>query len=131
MKARGQFQILNIKEYPVYKSAHPGVSNVSLPANGCYDFDNPLVAIEKGNTFYYEFNFLLKSGEGSNPNTKGQDKQVVYIDPADSEIAKIVVNYVPVGSVRGVNFYNRKGIMVLAVGISNSIHDYQTKVINL
>jgi len=128
VKARGQFQILNIKEYPVYKSTHPGVRNVSLPANGCYDFDNPLVAIEKGNTFYYEFNFVLKSGEGSNPNTKGKDKQVVYIDPGDSEIdseiAKIVVNYVPVGSVRGLNFYNRKGIMLLAVGISNSIHDY-------
>ena len=71
IKGRSQFQILNIKEYPVYKSSHPGVSNVSLPTNGCYDFDNPLVAIEKGKTYYYEFNFLLKSGEGSNPETKG------------------------------------------------------------
>ena len=53
------------------------------------------------------------------------------IDPVDSEIAKIVVNYVPMGSVRGINFFNRKGIMVLAVGISNSINDYETKVINL
>lgn len=55
----------------------------------------------------------------------------MYIEPADSEIAKIVVNYVPVGSVRGINFFNRKGREVLAVGISNSLHDYTSKVINL
>ena len=82
------------------------------------------MAIEKGKTYYYEFNFILKSGEGSNPETKGQDKQIVYVEPAGSEISKIVVNYVPMGSVRGINFFNRKGIMVLAAGLSNSIHDY-------
>lgn len=67
VKAREQFKILNIKEYSTYKSTHPGVSSISLPSNGLYDFDNFLTAIEKGKTFYYEFNFLLKNGECSNP----------------------------------------------------------------
>ena len=73
VKARSTFKILNIKEYVVYKSTHPGVGNIRLPVNGRYDFDNPLVAIEKGTTFYYEFNFLLKNGESSNPNNKKKD----------------------------------------------------------
>lgn len=53
------------------------------------------------------------------------------IDPADSEIEKIVVNYVPVGSVRGINMFNRKGKEVLAVGLSNSINNYVSKVVHL
>ena len=113
--------MLNIKEYPVYKSSHPGWKDILLPANGRYDFDNPLSAIEKGTTYYYEFNFILKNGECSNVETKGKDKLVVSIDPADSEIGKIVVNFVPVGSVRGINMFNRKGKQVLEVGLSNSI----------
>jgi len=109
IKARQHFKVLNIKEYPVYKSTHPGWKDIHLPTNGCYDFDNPLSAIEKGTTYYYEFNFMLKNGECTNEQTKDKHKQVVQIDPPDSEIEKIVVNYMPMGSVRGINMFDRKG----------------------
>lgn len=36
---------LAIKYYTVYKSNRKGVSDVVVPLNGAYDFNNPLVAI--------------------------------------------------------------------------------------
>jgi hypothetical protein len=97
---------LGIKEYAVYKSTSKGTRDISFPLNDKYDYNNPLAAIEN-NTDYSksEFNFILNNDESTNLVMHGKNKQTVRIDPPDSQITKIQVNYDPAGCVCGIKLF--------------------------
>ncbi len=106
---------LAIKEYTIYKSTHKGVRDIVVPSKQLYDYNNPLAAIED-NTDYAEFNFILKNGESTNLVMKGKLKQTVPIDPLDSQITKILVNYYPTDYVRGIKMFTTEDKCVLSIG---------------
>ncbi len=108
---------LGIKQYAVYKSTHAGARDIALPLNDNYDFNNQLAAIENNTDYSFELNFILKNGESTNLVMAGKNKQTVRIDPPDSQITKILVNYDPEECVTGIKMYTKEDKCVLSIGV--------------
>lgn len=107
---------LSIKEYSVYKSNRIGARDIIVPLNNNYDFNNQLAAIENNTNFLEELNFIFKNGESTNLVMRGQNKQTVRIDPPDSQITKILVNYDPTSHVYGIKMFTKEDKCVLSIG---------------
>jgi len=73
----------------VFKSSSGGVADWKYPAERNLDWNNPLTGIYNHNC---EFNFVFKSGS-SNAPMSGQADPVVYINPSDSVVKRILIHY--------------------------------------
>jgi hypothetical protein len=63
-----------------------------------------------------QFNFAFKNGDKSNAPMSGQEEPVVSINPADSVIRKVIVNYFPNDYVLGFKLFDKADNCVLEIG---------------
>ena len=67
-----------------------GVASIMLPQNGEFRYENYLVAIEY---HQWNFNFILCNGDSTPLLINQANPRVVRIEPENSVVTKIVVNY--------------------------------------
>jgi len=100
----------------VQGSFHPtiqGVAQIVLPENGIFSYDNHLVAIENN---AWEFNFVLSGGNRTNLYINSPNARIACIEPENSIIRKIVVNYDQRDYTTGFKFFNEDGFILLQSG---------------
>ena len=78
-----------------------------------YTYENHLVGIENNS---WEFNFLLSGGERTNLLINSPNARITRIEPENSVIKKIVVNYDQRDYTTGFKFFNEDGFIVLQSG---------------
>ncbi len=85
----------------------------SYPKKESYNFNNYLVGIVSHGS---QFNFVFKNGDKSNAPMFGQEEPVVSMNPADSVIRKVILNYSPDGRVYGFKMFDKANECVLETG---------------
>lgn len=115
---------LFVRKEQVYKSRHKGESDWSYPKKETYNFNNYLVGIVKNDQ---QFNFVFKNGDKSNAPMNGQEEPVISINPSESVIRKVIVNYHPSYNVYGFKLFDKADKCVLEIGS----FDYTNKEIFL
>lgn len=90
------------------------MADIIHPPTHLISFDNPLVAIgNNANGSGCEFGFILKDGSKTNAPFCYKDVKIVKVEPEDSAIAKLVVNYDPDDFTTGIRLFTKENKCVL------------------
>ena len=105
---------LTIRECEAGKSTRPSQRNLVLPTNSVFDYNNYLVGVEwNGNN---QFKFVMSSGEKNDIHWNGNAGALIKVNPPESVITRILVNYSKGGITYGLKLFTKDGTCVLEAG---------------
>lgn len=114
---------LVLREVEVLTPSKAGTGSVyEHPVKANIDYNNPITTIYKDTEGYWRFNFGCKNGEVGEYKETGLKYEAVSINPAESKVAKIIVNSDP-GHISGLKFVDQTGKCVLLAGQHNKANN--------
>ena len=105
---------LKIREWEAGKSTRVSQRNLVLPLNNVFDYNNYLVGVEYDAR---QFKFVMSSGEKNDIHWCGNAGALIKVNPPDSVITRIQVDYHKGCITRGLKLFTKDGTCVLQVGI--------------
>ena len=106
---------LTIRECEAGKSTRGSQRNLVLPTNNVFDYNNYLVGVEYSDSV--QFKFVMSSGEKNDIQWNGNAGALIKVNPPESVITRILVNYnSKVGVNYGLKLFTKDGTCVLEAG---------------
>ena len=105
---------LTIRECEAGKSTRVGQRNLVLPANNVFDYNNYLVGVEESaGCGASQFKFVMSSGEKNDIRWYGNAGALIKVNPPESVITRILVNYHKTSVTYGLKLFTKDGTCVL------------------